>query len=102
MTLSRSAGSAPRTAFAVRSFVQAFTDQPEERFAAGSVLVAEPAGAGPLRRRPRAGTAERLVVRFEGIDDRGDAETLRGTAVVHSRVAIAAISTIRTTSTTPT
>jgi 16S rRNA processing protein RimM len=61
--------------------VQAFTDAPEERFAAGSVLVAEPAGAGPLVVVSSRWQGKRLVVRFEGIDDRGDAQTLRGTAL---------------------
>lgn len=54
------------------------TDEPEKRFAAGSVLHTDPASAGPLTvasARPHQG---RLLVLFEGISDRNAAETLRG------------------------
>jgi 16S rRNA processing protein RimM len=58
--------------------VEVRTDSPSERFAAGSMLVTDPAGAGPLRvdnARPHQG---RLLVMFEGIADRDLADGLRG------------------------
>jgi len=54
------------------------TDEPEQRYAAGSVLQTDPAAAGPLtvdQVRPHLG---RLLVTFEGVADRDLAETLRG------------------------
>jgi len=54
------------------------TDSPDERYAAGTVFETEPAAAGPLtvsEFRPHQG---RLLITFEGIADRGIAETLRG------------------------
>jgi 16S rRNA processing protein RimM len=59
------------------------TDDPEQRYAAGSVLTTEPASVGPLtigyaKPHAAAGTG-RLIVAFEGITDRNMAETLRGT-----------------------
>jgi 16S rRNA processing protein RimM len=58
------------------------TDDPETRFAAGAVLSTEPATAGPLTVaavRPHSG---RLLVTFEGVADRGAAESLRGVRLV--------------------
>jgi 16S rRNA processing protein RimM len=54
------------------------TDEPEQRFAVGSVLVTDPPAA-PLTvaaARPHQG---RLIVAFEGVPDRNVAEELRGT-----------------------
>ena len=63
--------------------VQVHTDDPDLRFAAGSVLATEPADAGPADgRRRRAGTPGRLLVTFEGYADRDSAEDLRGTLLV--------------------
>jgi 16S rRNA processing protein RimM len=59
--------------------VHAFTDQPDERYAAGSVLIAEPADRGPLTVVSSRWQGKRLVVLFEGVADRGGAQTLRGT-----------------------
>ena len=59
--------------------VAPFTDQPEERFAPGAVLVAEPAEAGPLTVESSRWQGKRLVVRFAGVVDRTGAEALRGT-----------------------
>ena len=59
-------------------FVQPWTDEPDERFAVGSVLVTEPAAAGPLTVAAISQAGSKLVLRFEGIDDRNSAETLRG------------------------
>jgi 16S rRNA processing protein RimM len=54
------------------------TDDPAARFAAGTELATDPAGAGPLTVeavRPHQG---RLIVAFEGVPDRDGAEALRG------------------------
>jgi 16S rRNA processing protein RimM len=59
--------------------VHAFTDQPEQRFAAGSVLIAEPAERGPLTVASARWQGRRLVVGFAGVVDRAGAQLLRGT-----------------------
>jgi len=54
------------------------TDEPEQRFAVGSVLLTDPATAGPLTVeavRPHQG---RLLVTFDGVADRDVADQLRG------------------------
>jgi 16S rRNA processing protein RimM len=54
------------------------TDEPQARFAGGSVLQTDPSDAGPLRveeSRPHLG---RLLVTFSGVADRDYADTLRG------------------------
>jgi 16S rRNA processing protein RimM len=54
------------------------TDEPELRYAVGSVLATDPAVAGPLTvesARPHHG---RLLVGFQGVADRDVAEHLRG------------------------
>jgi 16S rRNA processing protein RimM len=61
------------------------TDEPERRYAAGSVLDTDPASAGPLtveqaRPHPAAGPG-RLIVSFQGLYDRSTAESLRGTVL---------------------
>jgi 16S rRNA processing protein RimM len=53
------------------------TDEPGERFAPGTVLVTDPGPAGPLTveyAKPHLG---RLIVAFEGVEDRDGAESLR-------------------------
>ncbi len=53
------------------------TDEPGERFAPGTVLVTDPGPAGPLTveyARPHLG---RLIVAFEGVEDREQADALR-------------------------
>ena len=62
------------------------TDEPGARFAAGSVLATDPAGAGPLtveyaRGHAQAGR-ERLIVAFAEITDRTAAEDARGIALL--------------------
>ncbi|HYT10227.1 MAG TPA: ribosome maturation factor RimM [Mycobacteriales bacterium] len=62
--------------------VEVRTDDPDRRFAAGSVLRTDPASRGPLtvsRAHPHSGG---LVVAFEGVADRAGAEALRGTVLV--------------------
>jgi 16S rRNA processing protein RimM len=54
------------------------TDDPELRLAVGAVLATEPAAVGPLtvvRTRWHSG---RLLVTFKGMEDRNDADDLRG------------------------
>ena len=58
--------------------VEVRTDDPEKRFAAGSVLGTDPAEAGPLTVEASRWHSGRLLVRFAGIADRTDAESLRG------------------------
>jgi 16S rRNA processing protein RimM len=58
------------------------TDDPDDRFAPGTVLATDPAAVGPLvveQARWHSGT---LLVRFDGSDDRTTAEELRGTMLV--------------------
>lgn len=58
------------------------TDDPEERFEAGSVLVTDPPERGPLTVQSARWHSGRLLVRFEGVDDRSAADALRGTLLV--------------------
>jgi 16S rRNA processing protein RimM len=51
------------------------TDEPDERFAPGAVLDTD---RGPLTVRARRWHSGQLLVRFEGCDDRNEAEELRG------------------------
>ncbi|HKD99263.1 MAG TPA: ribosome maturation factor RimM [Micromonosporaceae bacterium] len=58
------------------------TDEPQERYVVGSVLATDPAAAGPLtieglRVHTSSGT-DRLLVAFDGVEDRDAAERLRG------------------------
>jgi 16S rRNA processing protein RimM len=60
------------------AFVEPWTDDPDERFAAGSVLQTEPVDAGPLTVAASSTASGKLVVRFDGVDDRPAIEALRG------------------------
>ena len=62
--------------------VEVRTDEPDERFAAGSVLVTDPAEAGPLTVADARWHSGKLVVRFENVDDRNGAQELRGLLLV--------------------
>ena len=55
------------------------TDEPELRFAKGSLLDTDPAAAGPLTVVSSRWHSGELLVRFEGIADRDAAAELRGT-----------------------
>jgi 16S rRNA processing protein RimM len=57
------------------NFVEPWTDDPGDRFAAGSVLQSE---VGPLTVAAMSDSGGRLVVRFDGVEDRDAAEALRG------------------------
>jgi 16S rRNA processing protein RimM len=63
-------------------FVDVRTDDPETRFAAGSVLATDPAELGPLTVAEARNHSGKLVVSFEGFADRTAAETLRGVRLV--------------------
>jgi 16S rRNA processing protein RimM len=66
------------------------TDEPSERFTPGAVLVTDPGDAGPLTIeyvRPHLG---RLIVAFEGVEDRDDADALRKVLVLVDSADIAA------------
>jgi 16S rRNA processing protein RimM len=62
--------------------VEVRTDDPELRLAAGSVLRTEPAGPGPLTITRAHWHSGRLLLSFDGIDDRDRAEELRGVLLV--------------------
>jgi 16S rRNA processing protein RimM len=62
--------------------VQVRTDNPEFRFAPGSVLATEPATRGPLTVRSSRWHSGRLLIAFDGCTDRSRAEELRGTLLV--------------------
>lgn len=55
------------------------TDEPESRFAVGSLLDTDPSGVGPLKVAAARWHSGELLVRFEGVTDRTAAEVLRGT-----------------------
>jgi len=59
--------------------VQLRTDDPDNRFAAGQVLLTEPVERGPLTVAAARWQNGRLVVAFEGVADRNEAERLRET-----------------------
>jgi 16S rRNA processing protein RimM len=63
-------------------FVQPWTDVPDERFAAGSVIRTEPAEAGPLTVATMSSAGGKTVIHFVGVDDRAAAEALRGVNLV--------------------
>ena len=58
------------------------TDAPEERFAVGARLDTDPADIGPLTVRRTRWHSGRLLISFDGVDDRTTAETLRGVLLV--------------------
>jgi 16S rRNA processing protein RimM len=62
--------------------VQVHTDDPDLRFAAGSVLATEPAAQGPLTISASRWHSGRLLVTFAGYADRSRAEELRGIQLV--------------------
>jgi 16S rRNA processing protein RimM len=58
--------------------VQVLTDAPEDRFVPGTEFAVEPAAAGPLTVRSARWNKDILLLGFEQVADRNDAETLRG------------------------
>lgn len=62
--------------------VEVLTDVPQDRFAAGAAFVTEPAGRGPLTVATARWNKEILLLGFEEVLDRNQAEALRGTRLV--------------------
>jgi 16S rRNA processing protein RimM len=62
--------------------VEVRTDAPEVRFAAGSVLLTDPAERGPLTVASTRDQNGRLIVAFDGVPDRSAAEALRNTMLL--------------------
>ncbi|HEX3390192.1 MAG TPA: ribosome maturation factor RimM [Streptosporangiaceae bacterium] len=58
--------------------VEVRTDDPDLRFAVGRVMATDPAAAGPLTVESVRWHSGRLLIRFDGIADRNQAEELRG------------------------
>ncbi len=58
--------------------VQVLTDAPGDRFVPGTEFVVEPASAGPLVVESARWNKDILLLAFEGIETRNQAETLRG------------------------
>ena len=58
--------------------VQVLTDAPGDRFVPGTEVVVEPASAGPLIGEGARWNKDILLLAFEGIETRNQAETLRG------------------------
>jgi 16S rRNA processing protein RimM len=67
------------------------TDEPDERFAAGSVLATDPAAAGPLTVDEARWHSGKLVVAFGGVADRSAAEALCGVLLVIDSAELAPI-----------
>ncbi|GAA1050130.1 ribosome maturation factor RimM [Arthrobacter russicus] len=62
--------------------VEVLTDAPQDRFAAGAVFATEPTGRGPLTVATARWNKEILLLGFEEVLDRNQAEALRGTRLV--------------------
>ncbi|HEX8004506.1 MAG TPA: ribosome maturation factor RimM [Mycobacteriales bacterium] len=62
--------------------VEVRTDDPDRRYAEGSVLATDPPERGPLTVETARAHHGRLLVRFAEVDDRNAAEALRGTLLV--------------------
>lgn len=61
--------------------VEVLTDDPDARFAPGSILTTDPDGVGPLTVTGSGRSGATTTVHFAGVDDRDAAETLRGTVL---------------------
>ena len=62
------------------------TDDPDARFAAGSVLLTDPSDRGPLTVSSTRRSGEVRLLGFEGVADRDAAEALRGTTLLVATV----------------
>jgi 16S rRNA processing protein RimM len=62
--------------------IEVRTDDPESRFAPGSVVLTDPASRGPLTVETARWHSGRLLLSFEGVGDRTAAEELRGTMLL--------------------
>lgn len=61
--------------------VLVLTDAPDSRFSVGTEFAAEPAKIGTLTVRSSRWNKDILLLGFEGVDTRNDAELLRGTTL---------------------
>jgi len=59
--------------------VEVRTDDPDARFAPGSVLLTDPVDRGPLTVARPGRSGQITLLHFDGVDDREAAEALRGT-----------------------
>ena len=64
------------------AFVEPWTDTPADRFVDGAVFATDPADRGPLTVSGSRDHSGKLVVHFDGVDDRNAIEVLRGTVLV--------------------
>lgn len=64
------------------AFVEPWTDTPDERFAPGVRLLTDPAECGPLTVAGSREQSGKLVVHFDGVEDRTAVEALRGTLLL--------------------
>jgi 16S rRNA processing protein RimM len=62
--------------------IEVRTDQPELRFADGSVLITDPESVGPLKVIHAKNHSGRILIAFEGIYDRNSAEQVRNTLLL--------------------
>jgi 16S rRNA processing protein RimM len=62
--------------------VEVRTDEPELRLGPGAVLATDPASVGPLTIATGRVHSGRLLLRFEGVNDRNAAEALRNTLLI--------------------
>lgn len=58
--------------------VQVLTDAPEDRFVPGTGFLVEPSSSGPLTVSSARWNKDILLLAFEGVADRNEAEKLRG------------------------
>ncbi len=58
--------------------VEVRTDEPDRRFAVGSVLATDPVAACPLTVESVRWHSGRLLIQFAGVNDRNEADDLRG------------------------
>src|ERR1039457_4741573 len=59
--------------------VEVRTDEPDRRFAVGSVLATDPVEAGPLTVESARWHSGRILIQLAGVSDRNGADDLRGT-----------------------
>jgi 16S rRNA processing protein RimM len=64
------------------AYVEPWTDAPEERFAAGTVLLTSPEQVGPLTVATHRFQGDRLLVQFVGVQDRDSVVALRATQLL--------------------
>jgi 16S rRNA processing protein RimM len=64
------------------ALVEPWTDAPELRFAAGTVLLTNPESAGPLTVESHRFQGDRLIVQFAGVEDRDAIAALRATQLL--------------------